>query len=455
MARTVERGTIFDGFDRILATSRLREIHAALPDEPQLARRYYRAGRYYPYGAVCAGVVGLWTRLDGAHGGVEAQLDAHLRGYRRLSDLLPLYRSKDLPRPLRPGPVRGADVVLGINAVLQEDAYRILNKAVAETTKRSGRRAALVVLNAVTGTPTVSAGVPCIDPNVILLRRSNPVGPGLEAQGLVDHARTLMPAPPGPFKIATALALGAAGRQFETDCAHDITGLAWEDAGTHRTMDLISDDAMDRPHGRIGMKRALKLSCNVWFARLAAKLGADEVYARMAALLGKPLLPRRDEFGRKLPEIAAGTGSVWMSALDMAAVVARATTAVSQVRPMYWRELRFADGRRPVPAPVAVEASPDAPIAPETAEMIRAALIEAVEEGPASAVFDGLRVRVAGKSASVPSGRTSDNSDAWFVGFAPVSRPHFAIACWIEGGGSGLRSAAPVVRDMLREMSGP
>ncbi len=455
LAASVERGSILDGYGRILATSRLREIHAAVPDDARLARRYFRAGRYYPYGEACAGVLGVWTRSHGPQGGVEEQMDAHLRGYQRLAELLPLYRTKDLPRWMQPGDLRGGDVVLSINAVLQEDAHRILRKAVAGAPPGSRRRAAIVVLNAVTGAPIVSAGVPSLNPNEILLGRRTRVGPGVVPLGVVDHARSLMAAPPGPFKIASALAFDADGRSFETDCAHTATGLTWSDAGFTRTLELISDDPMDHAHGRIGMKRALKLSCNIWFARLAVRLGADQSYARMSAAVGKRLLPPRDEFGRRLPEIAAGTAGVWMSAMDMASITARAVAGSSPVCPTYWRELRFSDGRRPVSAPLEAADSPNARVHPATREIVKAALTEAVEDGPASDVFSSLRVRVAGKSASVPPARGTGQPDAWFVGCAPVSAPRFAIACWIEQGGSGLRSAAPVVRDMLTEMTGP
>ena len=40
---------------------------------------------------------------------------------------------------------------------------------------------------------------------------------------------------------------------------------------------------------------------------------------------------------------------------------------------------------------------------------------------------------------------------ALFVGFAPVHRPRYCCAVVVEHGGSGSRSAAPIVRDILME----
>ncbi len=45
-----------------------------------------------------------------------------------------------------------------------------------------------------------------------------------------------------------------------------------------------------------------------------------------------------------------------------------------------------------------------------------------------------------------------DRDHALFVGFAPVDAPRFAVAVVIEHGGGGSKAAAPVARDLLREV---
>ena len=44
-----------------------------------------------------------------------------------------------------------------------------------------------------------------------------------------------------------------------------------------------------------------------------------------------------------------------------------------------------------------------------------------------------------------------ERDHALFVAFAPVDRPHYAIAVVVEHGGGGSAVAAPIARDILHE----
>jgi penicillin-binding protein 2 len=39
-----------------------------------------------------------------------------------------------------------------------------------------------------------------------------------------------------------------------------------------------------------------------------------------------------------------------------------------------------------------------------------------------------------------------------FVGYAPAQEPRFAVAAVVEHGGAGSKTAAPLVRDVMREL---
>ena len=45
-----------------------------------------------------------------------------------------------------------------------------------------------------------------------------------------------------------------------------------------------------------------------------------------------------------------------------------------------------------------------------------------------------------------------DRDHALFVGYAPVEAPRYAISIIVEHGGGGSKTAAPVARDILREV---
>ena len=42
-----------------------------------------------------------------------------------------------------------------------------------------------------------------------------------------------------------------------------------------------------------------------------------------------------------------------------------------------------------------------------------------------------------------------ERDHALFVGFAPVSKPRYAVSVVVEHGGSGAKRAAPIARDIL------
>jgi cell division protein FtsI/penicillin-binding protein 2 len=64
-------------------------------------------------------------------------------------------------------------------------------------------------------------------------------------------------------------------------------------------------------------------------------------------------------------------------------------------------------------------------------------------------------VEVAGKTGTaelVPTAggpSNPENTDAWFVAFAPASRPRVAVAVMLIGAGAGGAAAAPVAREVL------
>ncbi|MGO0122818.1 penicillin-binding protein 2 [Desulfothermobacter acidiphilus] len=73
-------------------------------------------------------------------------------------------------------------------------------------------------------------------------------------------------------------------------------------------------------------------------------------------------------------------------------------------------------------------------------------------DGTAAGVFDGLPVKVAGKtgSAEVPGKGTC----ALFVGYAPADNPRLAVAVVVENAGHGGSVAAPVARDIFNAYFG-
>ena len=62
-------------------------------------------------------------------------------------------------------------------------------------------------------------------------------------------------------------------------------------------------------------------------------------------------------------------------------------------------------------------------------------------------------VQVAGKTGTAelrPNSTNPKDADAWFVAFAPPSKPTVAVAVMLVGAGFGGTAAAPIARKVLQ-----
>jgi peptidoglycan glycosyltransferase len=77
-----------------------------------------------------------------------------------------------------------------------------------------------------------------------------------------------------------------------------------------------------------------------------------------------------------------------------------------------------------------------------------------VEEGTGQPANLG-GVSIAGKTGTASIGPTGSNeTEPWFIGFAPVNNPKVAVAVTIERtqGGFGGSVAAPIARDVIQTL---
>jgi peptidoglycan glycosyltransferase len=204
---------------------------------------------------------------------------------------------------------------------------------------------------------------------------------------------------------------------------------------------------------------AFAVSCNSVFAPLGAKVGARRLVA-MAQRFGfdqtpsipgaaESQIPSATTIGDDLAvgSSAIGQGRVEASALEMTDVAA--TIAMG--------------GRRPIPTLRAGAPARFVRVTtPRVAHLVQRMMVAVVEFGTGtSASISG--VAVAGKTgtaelantATNPSNPKSSNAnnpkntDAWFVGYAPVGSPRIVAGGLFPGQGAGGATAAPAVRGVL------
>jgi cell division protein FtsI/penicillin-binding protein 2 len=200
---------------------------------------------------------------------------------------------------------------------------------------------------------------------------------------------------------------------------------------------------------------AFAVSCNSVFAPLGAKLGAQR-FVDVAERFGfnqapsipgaaESQIPSAHDIGSSLAvgSSAIGQGKVLASSLEMTDVAA--TIAMG--------------GRRPIPTLAGHQRPHFVHVTTRRiARLVQKLMIAVVEFGTGvSAQIPG--VQVAGKTGTAelkdtndpndPNANSPQNTDSWFVGYAPVGKPRVVVGALFPAQGAGAATAAPAVHDVL------
>jgi cell division protein FtsI/penicillin-binding protein 2 len=201
---------------------------------------------------------------------------------------------------------------------------------------------------------------------------------------------------------------------------------------------------------------AFAVSCNSVFVPLGVALGATRLvdtaerygFNQPSSILGaaESTIPSPATIGDALAvgSSAIGQGLVQTTPLEMTDVAA--TIAMG--------------GRRPIPTLLAGQKPrfvrvTSARVAHEVQQMM-----EAVVQFGTGTAAQIPGVQVAGKTGTAelrdtatnsgnPNASSPQNTDAWFVGYAPAGHPRFVVGALFPNQGAGGAAAAPPVRDVL------
>ena len=432
-ADAIPRGAIYDRNGQALARNPTSD------NEPGQTTLLCPDGRprVYPGGPAFAQIVYAVERPASAFNPLGA--NNRLRGFLSYPDLLSLYRTQNLPFHHRP---RGEDVTLTLDNYLQTAAANALYKyAGMVKDRRTGQpknKGAAVLINASTGEVLALESIPTFDPAT--LTPQSWAALQTRPDGSVFSRATAGLYPPGSaFKIVTATAgleHGLAQKTFV--CRHVDTNVFWHFDGRNYSRRRITDEEGFPPHGVTDMAKALRVSCNVYFANLGIALGPSALEETARQKFGLAYLPPLQKLAEDLPDCAYGQGAVQVTPLEMGRV-AQAVANNGRLLPAVF-----------VKGPAHSNAGTEA-MTPDEAAQMQTMLAAVVTDGTARGVFDGLPVSVAGKTGSAQNAQGDGLSHSWFVGFAPAVHPALAFACIIENGGAGRDAAAPVCREMIRK----
>jgi penicillin-binding protein A len=200
---------------------------------------------------------------------------------------------------------------------------------------------------------------------------------------------------------------------------------------------------------------AFAVSCNSVFAPLGAKLGA------------RRFVDVAERFGfNQAPSIPGAAESQIPSARDIGSSLAVGSSAIGQGKVLA-SSLEMTDvaatiamgGRRPIPTLQAHQRPHFVHVTTKhIARLVQKLMIAVVDFGTGvSAQIPG--VQVAGKTGTAelkntnnpndPNANSPQNTDSWFVGYAPVGKPRVVVGALFPAQGAGAATAAPAVHDVL------
>jgi peptidoglycan glycosyltransferase len=349
--------------------------------------------------------------------------------------VLPLARDRFRRNPARVRALlaRDRDVHLSLDARLQARAAAALRQRMDAG---GHARGAAVVLDVTSGGVLASVSYP--QPSVDPTGPARPAGHPDVSAALLDRARYGLYPPGSTFKMVVAAAAMRTqavpdGRTFA--CVRLPDGRVGSHVrGWPRP---VRDDPMDRmPHGAVDLRHGLVVSCNAYFAQLAAALGPQPVLGA-ASLFGidvaRPQTAAR--LRRTIAHAGYGQGEVLVSPLKMARVAA-AVAHDGRVAAIRWS--RDAP-RRDVP--------PQRLLPPAQARALGGYLRDAVTSGTGR-TLTANPTPIAGKTGTAEVDGAAAHS--WFAGFAPFGADRqVAVAVIVENAGYGARSAAPIAGEVV------
>jgi penicillin-binding protein 2 len=411
--------------------------------------------------------------------GVEGAYETQLHGKPGYREILvnaagrPVDRQGDYAPELNKGPpTAGEDLILGLDMRVQ----RIAEEALV------GKRGSVVALDPKTGDIIALASTPGFDPNDFV--RGLSVAQYSALSNNIDVPllnRALRGAyPPGstvkPLYALAAQKYGVIGAQQTMYCP----GFFTLPGSSNKYRD-------DEVHRDVDMRSAISRSCDVYFYRVAEKMGIDHMHEFMSAfgygeLTGidipgeKPGLYASPEWKRRVFKHKAD--QVWFPGETISMGIGQGPITVTPLQQAHFAaEIaergqiiaapRLVAGTRAPGSAIVVARSPllmkPVNIASDDQwQVVFDGMEGAVTTGTAHVAGAGAKYKWAGKTGTaqvvtVKQTESTKHKDAderkrehaWFIAFAPADDAKIAVSVLVENAGFGATNAAPIARKVI------
>jgi penicillin-binding protein 2 len=351
-----------------------------------------------------------------------------------------------------------------------------VQKALEDGFKASGFNGASVIMDPRSGEVLAFTSVPAYDPNAFAAGIDRATWASLntdELKPLQDRAIQGRYPPGSTFKMAVATAAleeGIITPDFKVYCPGHATFFG-------RSFQCSLPNG--RGHGTIDLRQAIEHSCNVYFYTVGNMVGIDKIH-EWATLLGlgektgidlpnevQGLVPspewKRERFHEKwyageTISVSIGQGAVALTPVSMAVYISTIANGGTRQTPHLLKAVDEGRGWQDVPPP-----------APRSVVQLKPGTIEAIRDGlwmVVNGTGTGAKAKIAGRDVSgktgtaqvisleggkAAKGRTDKDlrDNGWFVFFAPRDNPQIAGAVFVEHGGHGGTTAAPIARHVI------
>jgi penicillin-binding protein 2 len=361
------------------------------------------------------------------------------------------YVYEDVRQALQPR--HGHDIVLSIDSNAQQAADAVLQ----------GYRGALVAVSVRSGAVLALASSPTYNVADLTQRTYSALLRDEAGRPLLNRAVNGLYTPGSIIKPLIALAALEVGG-LDPDEPYVCTGRFMVARHAIRC-------AKRSGHGPIKLKEAVTFSCNPYFMEAGCQTGIDELHPFFAAAgfgektgLDLPesvsgIVPHRDYALKNLQRnwlmvdtayVSIGQGMVTLSPLQAALFTAALANDGILYKPYLVQKIINQEGETlRQTAPVIRHRLP---AKAENFALLRSAMESAVQAANGSAAGlreTGLSLAAKTGTAEIGSGENR-KKDTWVICYGPLEAPEYAVACLIEEGESGGKTAVPLVALFLR-----
>lgn len=391
--------------------------------------------------------------------GIEALYDERLRGVAGTKQIEVNALGSPVRELARKEPTHGDMLGLTLDNRLQEFCVERLGE-------ESG---AVVVMDVENGDILALVSVPAFDPNEfskgIATRYWKALNANIKAP-LLNKAIAGQYPPGSTFKMVTGLA-GLKSGKFNANSHIHCNGTFY--LGNHPFSCWKTEG-----HGTLSMAQAIEQSCDVFFYTVAREVGIDALAAmsKQFGLGSRSGLGLRGEQPGIVPSpewkqkargtpwnpgetinSAIGQGDTLTTPIQLAIMTARMVNGGKKIQPrLLLAEKEKIDGFldiAPEHLAIILEGMERVTNSPSGTAHGSAIKEEPYRFGGKTGTSQVRKLLVHGQNQNLIPWQFRHH--AWFVGYAPITKPKICCSVIIEHGGGGASAAAPVARDVLRK----